>query len=43
MGKDYYAILGVPKDADDESLKKVSTTLQPIDTPGRTTHVMNMA
>jgi curved DNA-binding protein CbpA len=23
MGKDYYAILGVPKDADDDALKKV--------------------
>lgn len=22
MGKDYYAILGVPKDADEETLKK---------------------
>lgn len=29
MGKDYYAILGVPKDADDETLKKVSTYLWP--------------
>lgn len=24
MGKDYYAILGVPKDADEDTLKKVS-------------------
>ena len=23
MGKDYYSILGVPKDADDDTLKKV--------------------
>ncbi len=27
MGKDYYATLGVPKDADEETLKKVSTKI----------------